>query len=233
MRGGARQDPEACRPRAPRRWRRRRSPPSTGAREHLGPPNAIWRPLRQSTRSKPRAWSTSCVAISTPRPSAASRSMSCASTSALAASTPVNGSSSSSEAGVLHERAGDQHALALPARELAERPPGEVVEIDAASASSARERSLRPGRRHHGKRESEPMMRHVERGDRVVEPRALGLRHDAAAGRAARARPRAASARPAARGTSVDLPPPFGPSTPARSPGSMPNVRPSSTGRPP
>ena len=49
---------------------------------------------------------------------------------ALGASTPESGSSSSSTRRVLDERAGDQHALALAARERAEAVAGAVGEPD-------------------------------------------------------------------------------------------------------
>ena len=50
------------------------------------------------------------------------------------------------EAGVLHERARDQHALALAARELAERAPGELRRARPRRARRARARArARPG----------------------------------------------------------------------------------------
>src|SRR5918999_241460 len=62
-----------------------------------GFPKAIWRPLRQRTRSQERALCTSCVAIIRPRPSPARSSSSDISRLELGASRPEKGSSRSSK----------------------------------------------------------------------------------------------------------------------------------------
>ena len=100
---------------------------------------------------------------------------------------------------VLDERAGDERALALAARELAElraRERGEPHAIERlereAPVSAARPSPPRQAR-------ERPHQRHVERADRVVEPRALGLRQVAEAADPV-TEPRAARARRAGRG---------------------------------
>ena len=61
-------------------------------------------------------------------------------------------------AGVLDERAGDEHALALAARQVAEGLLRLVGQADAGERPPrARARSPRPGRRHHGSRDTAPM----------------------------------------------------------------------------
>ena len=63
------------------------------------------------------------------------------------------------EAGVLHERAGDQHALALAARELAEgaAPRARSRSTAAERVERARRARAGPGAATTGRRETEPM----------------------------------------------------------------------------
>ena len=71
---------------------------------------------------------------------------------------------------VLDERARDEHALALAARELAELAVGEGGESDPlerGSGKTALGAPREPPPRHTGER---PHQRDVESGDRVVEP---------------------------------------------------------------
>ena len=103
---------------------------------------------------------------------------------------------------VLDERAGDEHALALAARELAELLVARGRRARRARAPRARRAARRrPGRRHHGEPRERAHQRDVERADR--DSRAASAR---SAGRS-RSRPRAveragaaARARRAARG---------------------------------
>ena len=86
------------------------------------------------------------------------------------------------EARILHERAGDQHALSLASRELAERASARLSRARPPRVPRARGGArARPARLHHGRRETEPISGDIQSGDGVVEPRALRLRHDAAA----------------------------------------------------
>ena len=98
---------------------------------------------------------------------------------------------------VLHQRAGDQHALALAAGELAEALARPILEADARERREARpaveaavERRAAVGAH----------QRDVERGDREVEPRPLGLGHVGGRGRRARPCRGGAAARRAGRG---------------------------------
>ena len=200
--------------RAARRSRRRRCLERLAGRApSSGGPNAIWRWFRHSTRSQARACSRSWVATSTPRPSAASSSSSAV--EPLGARRVEAGERlvEQQQPRVLHERARDQHALALAAGQLAERSSARGrAARPRSSASSARRRSARPGRpppRQPGQR---PHQRDVERGDRVVEARALGLRHGGRA-RPRLERPRERRSSPSSTRNSVVLPPPLGPST--------------------
>ena len=61
------------------------------------------------------------------------------------------------ERGVLHERARHQHALALAARELAERALGELLETHLGERGERAPALAPPGRRHQGSRETEPI----------------------------------------------------------------------------
>ncbi len=147
-----------------------------------GGPTAIWRPLTQSTESQRRACSRSWVAIAIAWPSPASSAISASSRSAAG---PVEAGERlvhQQHAGVLDEGAGDQDALALAAGELAEGLLGQLLEADPGERPRAPARA-RPGRppppRGAGQRAHR---RHVERRDRVVEARALGLRDRAAGG---------------------------------------------------
>ena len=79
------------------------------------------------------------------------------------------------QARVLHERACQQGALALATGELAEARAGAVGEADALERGRSR-RPVGPARRQPPASARErPHQRDVERGDREVEPGALGL----------------------------------------------------------
>ena len=196
-------------PRAPR-----------GRASSAGGPNATWRRFRHSTRSQARAWSTSCVAIRIPRPSAASSPSSRSSSSRARLVDAGERLVEEQDRRVLDERAGDEHALALAAGELAELRARERRRGRRGRARRARDARLGAARPPPpGQARERPHQRDVERGDRVVEPRALGLRHVAEAACGADRAARPASSSPSSARKSVDLPPPFGPSTPIRSPG--------------
>jgi hypothetical protein len=78
---------------------------------------------------------------------------------------------------VLDERARDEHALALAAGEVAEPRVGEVGEADPVERGVG-EDALAPARRAPPRDPRERAHeRDVERADRIVEPRALRLRH--------------------------------------------------------
>ena len=96
----------------------------------------------------------------------------------------------------------------------------------APSASRASRRSRAPRPAPPGQARDRPHQGDVERADRVVEARPLGLR-DSAAQRARPRRSRSSGASsPMHARKSVVLPPPFGPSTPIRSPGAHGERRP-------
>ena len=168
----------------------------------------------------------SCVAISRPRPSAASSSSSVLEALGARHVEPGERLVQQQQRRVLDERPRDEHALALAAGEVAERVArARSARPTRSSASRASARSARPGRRHHGSRETRAHQRHVERADREVEPRALGLRHERRRARpAGRACPRTSASSPVSTRNSVDLPPPLGPSTLTRSPARTANV---------
>ena len=170
--------------------------------------------------------------MSTPRPSAASRSISAASTSALAASTPRERLVEQHEAGVLHERARDQHALALAARELAECASRRAPRARPRPSASSARAALAPARAAPPRQPRDRAhQRHVERaspGSRAASARSAARRCSA---RTARAGRRAAPARRAGRAGASTCRRRSGPSTPSRWPGSTVNVTPSSTGR--
>ena len=121
---------------------------------------------------------------------------------------------------VLQQRAGDQHALALAAGERRRSGGGRGRRGRRARAPRrAASRSARATRRQAGVRRVRAHQHDVERADREVEPRAIGLRH------VGRQRPRARPSRaapgssPSSARNSVVLPPPLGPSTAAIVPG--------------
>ena len=71
---------------------------------------------------------------------------------------------------VLDERARDEHALALPARELAELAVGEADEADPPERGAGDPAFGAPGDAPPWQAGERPHQRNVESGDRVVEP---------------------------------------------------------------
>ena len=111
-------------------------------------------------------------------------------------------------------------ALALAAGELAERAVGAVGEADVGErARGARGALVRGPGAATTAASQRAHQRDVERADREVEPRALGLRHDADARRRAASVPARGRSSPSSARKSVVLPPPLGPRTAMRSPG--------------
>ena len=222
----------ALRP-AARRSRRRRWPRAPrGAGSASGGPKATWRRLRHSTLSHPRAWSTSWVAIITARPSAPSSASSASRRSALGPSRPVNGSSSR----ITRASCTSARATSTRWRWPPERSPNVAwacsASPTAASAARAARRCARPGRRHHGSVEIEPMRATSsaltgkssrERSVCGTTPKRAGARSVPAMGASSPRRTR----------KSVVLPPPFGPRTPMRSPACRANDTSVSTGAAP
>ena len=165
------------RPESPRSRRRRSARARAVSSTSSGAPKAIWRRFRHRTRSHARAWSTSCVAIRIPRPSSASSASSCSSRSALGWSTPVNGSSRSrTGASCTSARATSTRWRCPPEsspnwrRACSARPTRP-------SAARAAARPPAPGPLPPRQARQRAHQRDVERADRVVEPRALGLGH--------------------------------------------------------
>ena len=128
-------------------------------------------------------------------------------------------------AGVLHERAGDEHALALAAGERAERAPRPGRRGRPRRAPPARpSRSARPARRHHGRPATVPMSA-TSRAETGKSSRERSVCGTTRAPRRALEPPAGASS-PVRTRKSVVLPPPFGPRTPIRSPAAAVNETP-------
>ncbi len=189
-----------------------------------GGPNAICTRLRQRTRSDARAWSRSCVAIRTPRPSEARSRSSVSSRSALAPSSPANGSSSSSSGASCTSARATRTRWRCPP----ERSPKVVCARSSRptrrSASCASVRSPRLARRHHGSRETAPISATSSAltGKSRRERSVCGTRATRPAGRSSVPPPTARS--PVSTRNSVDFPPPLGPRTAIRSPAQARNV---------
>ena len=113
--------------------------------------------LRQRTRSQARACSRSWVAMTHGAPLAGQ--LGDQPFQALGAGPVETGEGlvEQQHAGVLDQRPGDQHALALAAGEVAEGLLGERPQADPVERRAAASRSRRPGRRHHGSRDSVPI----------------------------------------------------------------------------
>ena len=198
-----------------RRWRRRRSLPAPprSSRTWSGGPQATWRLLMQRTRSQ-RARLLEVVGGDRrrPAPPPPARAISASRLSALGRSRPEKGSSSSSTP-----------ASWTSARAISTRwrwPPERRPKVCSASArrptrssASRRRLALAPARPPPpGQPRQRPHRRHVERRDRVVEPRALGLGHGRRRSRATRSVPASGGSSPSSARSSVVLPPPLGPS---------------------
>ena len=219
-------------PRDRRRSRRRRSPRARRASSTCaGRPNAIWRPLRHSTRSQ-RARLLDVVRRDQHAAPLGRRARSSSASSTLGAR--------GVEAG---ERLVEQQHRAswTSARAISTRwrwPPDSSPKVRSASSLEAdpRERraraprSARPGPPPPRQPRERAHQRDVERADGEVEPRALGLRDAAAARRDARARPRAAAARRAARGRASSCRRRWGRARRSARPARSANVTPASTG---
>ena len=153
---------------------------------------------------------------SPPCPSRARRSTSAAERWASLSSSPVKGSSGSGS------RASSNRARAIAARwrwppRGGRRLMREAGEVEPARAPRARRFVSRVGRRHQGRSGSVPIRSDVECADRVVEPRAVGLRHGRGAPRDLDHAGERASW-PSSTLNRVVWPPPLGPSTESRSP---------------
>ena len=178
---------------------------AVGRLEHLarqrlgGRPKAIWRRLRQSTRSQ-RARLLDVVGRRSgsraPRPPG--RASSASSSSALVASRPVNGSSSSSTGASWTSARAISTRWRWPPESSpnGRRRRGRRGRRAPSASRAARALARAPGAATTGSARQRPHQRHVERGDRVVEARALGLRDVAAAARDARASRAAARSSP-------------------------------------
>ena len=177
-----------------------------------GGPNATWRRLRQRTRSNMRAPSTSWVDTSSVRPSARSSPNRRPIRSALAGSTPLSGSSSSST-----------RASCASARAISTRwrwpPDSSPKRTSALSASPTRSRASMAARRsaaRAGSHQRPPARVPMSATSSALTGKSSRARSDCAtyAGRPATSTsPARAGSSPVSARRRVVLPPPFGPST--------------------
>ena len=220
------QDRRGRRPRGSRRSRRRRSLRARrGRASRSGGPTAIWRRLRQRTESQ-RARLLEVVGGDRRSPAPPPASVGDQRFEQLGAG-PVEAGERLVEqqhAGVLDERAGDQRRAGAGRRRARRRSPpraarGRPARAPRAAASRSRAARAPPP----GQARERAHRRHVERRDRVVEARALGLRHRRAA-RADAQLPASGRSSPSSARSSVVLPPPLGPSSASLSPAAQREV---------
>ena len=137
---------------------------------------------------------------------------------ALGSSSPEKGSSSSSTSASCTSARATSTRWRWPPESSPKVSPARSARPTAPSASSGQAAlgAARPPPPRHAPQR--PHQRDVERAHRVVEPRALGLRDDAAPAVHRRPCRRATCSSPSSARNSVVLPPPLGPSTPTRIP---------------
>ena len=179
-----------------------------------GRPEATWRRFRHSTASQASVWATSWVATSTARPFAREHVDQLGEPRRARRVEPGERLVEEHHVGVLQQRARDQHALALPARELAERHAGVLAQPD---ALERRERAgpIRASRPPPPRAAADARPSARRRAPRPDSP-AASARSGAPcrSARARRATPRLGASSPSSARISVVLPPPLGPRTP-------------------
>ena len=159
-----------------RRSRRRRWPPGPrGPAPRPGRPKAIWRWLRQSTESQRLAWARSCVAITIPRPSAASSAISDSRPCAAGTSSPEKGSSSSSSRASWTSPRAIRTRWRWPPERSPKVSSGDRARPTRSSAASREPALGTAGPPPPGQARERAHQRNLQRGDGVVEAGALGL----------------------------------------------------------
>ena len=220
-----REDPDVVAARVSRRSPRHRSPPAPRGRgPRPGLPKAICRLLRQSTSSQRLAWSRSWVAMTMPRPSAASSVRSGPRGSGRRARRGRRRARPTA-AGARPGRGPGRSApvAAVPRRDRRTCPAARPATPTRSSAARAASRSPCPGRLHQGRRGRAPIRAtsSAETGKSSRERSVCGT--DAALPSTSTV-PRIGRSSPSRTRSRVVLPPPFGPSSATRRPESTAKV---------